>query len=108
MRRNAADRSATSWPPICRAGGARLVVGGAGRPSLLGLGLAFLMTASFAATLVITRHRRDVSMAPATCLSQVVVFALSAPFATLGGTGVRDVGLLATLGIFQIGLGFAL
>ena len=33
------------------------------------------------ATLVITRHRRDVSMAPATCLSQVLVFAAAAPFA---------------------------
>jgi drug/metabolite transporter (DMT)-like permease len=88
--------------------GVAVMVGGPGRPSLLGLVLSFLMTAAFAATLVITRHRRDVSMAPATCLSQVLVVAVAAPFASLGGVGARDVTLLAALGICQIGLGFAL
>ena len=55
---------------------------------------------------MITRQRRDVSMAPATCLSQVVVFAAAAPFAHLGQVGTKDATLLATLGICQIGLGF--
>jgi drug/metabolite transporter (DMT)-like permease len=64
------------------------------------------MAVSFAATLVITRHRRDVSMAPATCLSQLVVFAAAAPFAQLAPIGAKDATLLATLGICQIGLGF--
>jgi drug/metabolite transporter (DMT)-like permease len=88
--------------------GVAVMVGGPGRPSLLGLILSLLMTVSFAATLVITRHRRDVSMAPATCLSQVLVLVLAAPFVSFDGVGARDVALLATLGIFQIGLGFAL
>ena len=56
-------------------GGVGVMVGGPGRPHALGFGLSILMTTSFAATLVITRHRRDVSMAPATCLSQVLVLA---------------------------------
>jgi drug/metabolite transporter (DMT)-like permease len=86
--------------------GVAVMVGGPGRPSLLGQGLSLVMTASFAATLVITRHRRDVSMAPATCLSQVLVFLLAAPFTAPGSAGALDVTLLATLGLTQIGLGF--
>jgi drug/metabolite transporter (DMT)-like permease len=85
--------------------GVALMVGGPGRTSLLGVGLSLLMTASFAATLVITRHRRDVSMAPATCLSQVLVLVAAAPFARPGQVGPHDLGLLAALGVCQIGLG---
>jgi drug/metabolite transporter (DMT)-like permease len=47
-------------------------------------------------------------MAPATCLSQVVVFAAAAPFTQVADAGAKDTVLLATLGICQIGLGFAL
>ena len=88
--------------------GVAVMVGGPGRPGPLGLALSLLMTMSFATTLVITRHRRDVSMAPATCLSQVLVVVLAAPFVSLSDVGTLDLGLLATLGICQIGLGFAL
>ena len=88
--------------------GVAVMVGGPGGATWLGQGLSLLMAVSFAATLVITRHRRDVSMAPATCLSQIVVFALAAPFAQLAHIGARDATLLATLGICQIGLGFVL
>lgn len=87
-------------------GGVALMVGGPGHPGALGLSLSFAMTVSFAGTIVITRHRRDVSMAPATLLSQLLVIALVAPFASPGDAGGQDVLLLATLGITQIGLGF--
>ena len=86
--------------------GVSLMIGGPGRPSVLGLVLSLVMTASFAATIVLTRHRRDVSMAPAMCLSQVTVFLLAAPFTAPGQVGSRDTLLLAALGITQIGLGF--
>jgi drug/metabolite transporter (DMT)-like permease len=86
--------------------GVGVMVGGPGSASWLGQGLSLLMAVSFAATLVITRHRRDVSMAPATCLSQVVVFAAAAPFAHVAGVGAKDATLLVTLGVCQIGLGF--
>ena len=86
--------------------GVGVMVGGPGRPSLLGQGLSFIVAVSFAATLVITRHRRDVSMAPATCLSQLLVLAVAGPFIAPGGVGTLDVTLLAALGITQIGLGF--
>ena len=86
--------------------GVTLMVGGPGRPSALGLALSLVMSVSFAATLVLTRHRRDVSMAPAMCLSQVAVFVLAAPFAQPQQAGALDVTLFAMLGIAQIGLGF--
>jgi drug/metabolite transporter (DMT)-like permease len=88
--------------------GVAVMVGGPGRPSTLGLVLSLFMTASFATTLVITRHRREVSMAPATCLSQVLVVLVAAPFVSFGDIGGLDLTLLAALGICQIGLGFAL
>jgi drug/metabolite transporter (DMT)-like permease len=86
--------------------GVALMVGGPGRPEPLGVALSLLMTVSFAATLVLTRHLRDVSMAPATCLSQLVVFLAAAPFASPSEAGGRDLGLLVALGVGQIGLGF--
>jgi len=89
-------------------GGVALMVGGPSGASALGQALTILMSVSFAVTIVITRHRREVSMAPAMCLSQVLVFVLAAPFADLAQAGAKDVALLATLGICQIGLGFVL
>jgi drug/metabolite transporter (DMT)-like permease len=86
--------------------GVAVMIGGPGSASWLGQGLSLLMAVSFAATLVITRQRRDVSMAPATCLSQIVVFAAAAPFAHVAQVGTKDATLLATLGVCQIGLGF--
>ena len=86
--------------------GVALMVGGPGRPSAVGLTLSLVMSVSFAATLVLTRHRRDVSMAPAMCLSQVAVFVLAAPFAQPQQVGALDLTLFALLGIAQIGLGF--
>jgi drug/metabolite transporter (DMT)-like permease len=88
--------------------GVGLMVGGPGHPSVLGISLSLLMSFAFAATLVVTRHRRDVSMAPATCLSQVAVLALAAPFARPGEIGGNDLGLLILLGFCQIGLGLVL
>ena len=88
--------------------GVAVMVGGPDSASWLGQGLSLLMAASFAGVIVITRHRREVSMAPATCLSQIVVFAAAAPFAHFAAAGAKDVTLLATLGVCQIGLGFLL
>ena len=66
------------------------------------------MTLSFAATLVITRHLRDVSMAPATALSQLLVLLCAAPFAQPSEIDGQDLVLLVALGIGQVGLGFLL
>jgi len=85
--------------------GVALMVGGPGRPSALGAALSLLCTVSFAGTLVITRWRRDVSMAPATALSQLLVLVCAAPFAQPEQVGGKDLVLLMGLGAGQIGLG---
>jgi drug/metabolite transporter (DMT)-like permease len=85
--------------------GVGLMVGGPDHPSALGLSISFFMSVTFAGVIVVTRHRRDVSMAPATCLSQLLVFVFAAPFADFGEVGSQDLLLLAALGIGQIGLG---
>ncbi len=85
--------------------GVGLIVGGPNHPSFLGVSLSLLMSISFAGVIVITRQERQVSMAPATCLSQAIVFVCAAPFATTGSIGAQDLALLVGLGVGQIGLG---
>jgi drug/metabolite transporter (DMT)-like permease len=87
--------------------GVAVMAGGPGHPGPIGLGLSVLMTLSFAVTLVITRHRRDISMAPALTVSQVIVLAAAAPFSHPGTVGPHDLGLIVLLGVTQIGLGLA-
>src|SRR4029077_2582710 len=55
----------TAVAMVVALGGVGLMVGGPGGAHGLGLVLSVLMTLSFAVTVVITRHRRDISMAPA-------------------------------------------
>jgi drug/metabolite transporter (DMT)-like permease len=88
--------------------GVGLMLGAPGESDLVGDGLALMMSAAFALALVITRHRRDVSMAPATCLSQFFLLAAFLPFASPGDIGGDDLAALVALGGGQIGLGLAL
>jgi drug/metabolite transporter (DMT)-like permease len=85
-------------------GGVGLMFGGPGRPGVVGAVLPLFASLSFAVALVITRHRRDVSMAPATCLSQLIVLVVALPFADPGEVGGQDLALLAAMGVGQIGL----
>ncbi len=87
--------------------GVALMVGGPGNTPGLGLALSVLMTIAFALSVVITRHRRDISMGPAICLSQLLVFVAFVPFASPGTAGARDLLLILTLGVGQMGLGLA-
>jgi drug/metabolite transporter (DMT)-like permease len=88
--------------------GVALMLGAPGEGSLAGDGLSFVAALAFAVMVVITRWRHDVSMAPATCLSQVILIVAFLPFASPGEIGGDDIVWLAALGIGQIGLGFAL
>jgi drug/metabolite transporter (DMT)-like permease len=88
--------------------GVALMLGGPGEGSLAGDALSLLAALAFATMIVITRWRSDVSMAPATILSQAILVVAFVPFATPADIGGEDVFWLATLGIGQIGLGFAL
>jgi drug/metabolite transporter (DMT)-like permease len=90
--------------------GVGVMVGSPGGGSALGDGLSVLMSLSFALAIVIARHRRDVSMAPATGLAQLMLVLGAAPFALAGGVrlGVPDMLWLALFGAGQIGLGLIL
>jgi drug/metabolite transporter (DMT)-like permease len=88
--------------------GVGLMLGAPGEGSLAGDGLSLLAALAFAVMIVVTRWRRDVSMAPATCVSQLILVVAFLPFASPGEISGGDVGWLAALGIGQIGLGFAL
>jgi drug/metabolite transporter (DMT)-like permease len=85
--------------------GFAVMAGAPTRPDLAGTAFSLIAMATFAVTIVVTRHQADVSMAPAMCLSQVLVLALSAPFARVGEMGGANLGFLALLGIVQMGLG---
>jgi len=70
--------------------------------------LPLVMTASFAVVIVIARHRREVSMMPATASSQVLVALACFPFVAFGSVSRGDWAILAALGVGQMGLGLAL
>jgi drug/metabolite transporter (DMT)-like permease len=90
--------------------GVGVMVGSPGGGSALGDALSVLMAFSFAVAIVIARHRRDVSMAPATVLAQLMLVAVAGPVALASGQtlGGPDVFWLALLGVGQIGLGLVL
>ena len=88
--------------------GVGLMMGAPGGGSALGLGAALVMALAFAAAIVITRHKRDVSMAPAVCLSQVLLVLVFAPFADPSSITRADLGVLVLLGVGQMALGLVL
>lgn len=98
-----------TWLAIGIAGaGVAVMVGeslGGGAAATL---LPFMMSAAFAGTVVIARHRREVSMLPATCLSQALVVAVLLPFSSPGEASSSDWAILAALGVAQMGLSLAL
>jgi len=97
-----------TWVALGLAGaGVALMAAGSFDAGAAAVGLPFLMTASFAAVIVIARHRRDVSMMPATCASQVLVVAACLPFVAPGSVSSSDWAVLAALGVGQMGLGLA-
>lgn len=88
--------------------GVALMIGAPGDADLTGDGVSLLMSLSFAIAIVITRHRRDVSMAPATCLAQLLLLLAAVPFADPSAVTAHDLGYLVLLGGFQMGVGLAL
>ncbi len=88
--------------------GVGVMVGAPGSGSALGLGAALAMALAFSGAIVITRYRRDVSMAPAVCLSQLMLVLVFGPFADAAAVTPRDLGILLLLGVGQMALGLAL
>ncbi len=98
-----------TWLSLVLAGaGVVLMAAGSVSAGATAIVLPLVMTASFAAVIVIARHRREVSMMPATCASQVLVVVACLPFVDAGTVGHGDWAILAALGVGQMGLGLAL
>jgi drug/metabolite transporter (DMT)-like permease len=101
--------SGRSWLAMAIAlGGVVVMVGSPSSFDPLGDGVSLVMSLSFAIAIVITRHRRDVSMAPATCLAQLLLLLVFAPFSTPGAVTRHDLAFLVLIGAVQMGLGLAL
>jgi drug/metabolite transporter (DMT)-like permease len=96
----------TTWMAMGVAvAGFAVMAGAPTRPGLLGTLFSVITMLTFATTIVVVRHKADVSMAPATCLSQVLVLAMFGPFAHVSEMGGANLFYLALLGIVQMGLG---
>jgi drug/metabolite transporter (DMT)-like permease len=97
-----------TWAALALAGaGVALMAAGSLDAGTTAVVLPFVVTASFAAVIVIARHRRDVSMMPATFSSQVLVVVACLPFLSVGSVRGGDWAVLAALGVGQMGLGLA-
>ena len=97
-----------TWAALVLAGaGVVLMAAGSFDAGPTAVVLPLVVTAAFAAVIVIARHRREVSMMPATCASQVLVVVACIPFLSLGSASPGDWAVLAALGIGQMGLGLA-
>jgi len=101
--------SRRTWAAIAVAAvGVGVMAGDAIGQGLAATLLPLIMTIAFAGNVVIARHRRHVSMLPATCLSQALVAVTVAPFADAGEAEAADWLILAALGVGQMGLSLAL
>ena len=99
---------ARTWVALALAGaGVALMAAGSLDAGVAAVALPLVMTASFAMVIVIARHRKDTSMMPATCTSQLLVVVACAPFVSLGSVSGSDWAVLAALGVGQMGLGLA-
>lgn len=79
-----------------------------GSTSLIGDGLAVIVTINFAIAIILMRRYRTINMRAAAWLSALISVALTAPLASpLAVTGY-DLGLLAVFGAVEMGLGIVL
>lgn len=84
--------------------GVGLMVGGPGRGSASGLIASCVMTVLFSITIVLARHRKDISMLPALVLGQFFLFVSTVAFAEFGGLHTRDFVVFGLMGAFQMGM----
>jgi drug/metabolite transporter (DMT)-like permease len=97
-----------TWAAVTIAlAGVAIMIGGPSPGDIIGDVASIVMALAFSCAIVITRARRHVSMAPATCLAQLFLLLAMAPFARPGDIDGRDLVLLVLLGFGQMGLGLA-
>jgi drug/metabolite transporter (DMT)-like permease len=92
---------------LASVGIALMAAGSVGRGTLAVL-LPLATSASFAGVIVIARYRREISMLPATCVSQPLVFLVALPFVSFASASGTDWAIMAALGFCQMGVGLAL
>lgn len=79
-----------------------------GTASLIGDGLAVIVTINFAIAIILMRRHRTINMRPAVWLSALISVVLTAPLATPLAVTAYDLGLLAIFGAVEMGLGIVL
>lgn len=87
---------------------ALMVSGSLGNASLLGDGLALVVTINFAICMILMRRHRTINMRPAVWLSAIMSIALTLPFASPLAVTTIDLGVLFAFGVFEMGLGLVL
>ena len=88
--------------------GVAIIVGFGTEGSLSGDALAFGMTLSLAAMMVISRRYKDIPTMPAACVSALLSSAVAIPFSQGLAVGGYDLGLLALFGLVNSAIGLAL
>jgi drug/metabolite transporter (DMT)-like permease len=88
--------------------GVMVMVGGTAHGSVRGDAWALVSATAFAASVVLIRRHADISMIPATALSQLLVVAATAPFAHFSAIGWHSLALVAVFGVVQMAGGLAL
>jgi drug/metabolite transporter (DMT)-like permease len=76
--------------------------------SLLGVIFAIAVTLVHGANVVLMRAKRQVDMLPAVIVGGIVCSLLAAPFASPMAGGAREIALMLTMGVAQVGIGFVL
>ncbi len=85
--------------------GVGVMVGGPQDGAVTGLIAAIGVAVLFAISIVFTRTAREISMSPASALSQLIIFLSALPFADYSTIARPDLIRLLALGVFQMGLG---
>lgn len=85
--------------------GVVIMVGGPGSGAVVGFIASGVMTILFALTIVIVRHQREISMAPAVALGQLLLCLSTIGFASFSTLTRKDVIVMVAMGVFQTGLG---
>jgi drug/metabolite transporter (DMT)-like permease len=85
--------------------GVGVMVGGPKLGSPIGIAFAVLMSVLFGLSIVLTRYARDVSLAPGSALSQLLVLIVAVPFAHPTTIQSSDLWRMIVMGVFQMGLG---
>ena len=78
--------------------GVGVMIGSPGGSDLTGDVASLVMMPGFAVAIVVTRHRRDVSMAPATCLAQLLLLLTMSPISPPGDIGGQGPGAPGAIG----------